>query len=68
VLDCAACPAHNLIEGTIPSALGNLTRLKKLALNSNLIHGTIPDRLGSLQSLVDLNLGGMQGAVSGVNL
>lgn len=54
--------ANNLIQGTMPNALRNLTGLRKLALNSNLMHGTVPDWLGELQSLVTLNLAGLQGA------
>ncbi|GAY63484.1 hypothetical protein CUMW_225970 [Citrus unshiu] len=41
----------NNLSGHIPSALGNLIKLKSLDLYSNLFNGTIPDTLANLKQL-----------------
>lgn len=50
--------ANNQIQGTLPSALRNLTGLRKLALNSNLMQATVSEWLGELQSLLLDKAGG----------
>ncbi|CAK9264221.1 unnamed protein product [Sphagnum jensenii] len=45
------------INGTLPSAIGNLTRLVELTLTDNPgLSGNIPPELGNLENLVILNL------------
>ena len=46
----------NNLNGSIPSALGNLTRLFYLALNDNALSGAIPAALGNLILLEQLDL------------
>ena len=48
-------PANNL-TGSIPSELGALSGLTKLALHQNHLTGSIPSELGRLASLQNLNL------------
>ena len=50
----------NLLRGTIPSALGNLTALRGLSLYGNELSGTIPSALGNLTALEWLWLNGSQ--------
>lgn len=45
------------LSGTIPSAIGNLTRLKYLNLGGNGLNGNIPPSVGNLVNLTFLNLG-----------
>ncbi|KAF8019905.1 hypothetical protein BT93_G0561 [Corymbia citriodora subsp. variegata] len=49
---------NNYIQGSIPSALGNLFNLSILYLQNNFLTGRIPDSIGALYSLQELNLGG----------
>ncbi|KAF8019904.1 hypothetical protein BT93_G0560 [Corymbia citriodora subsp. variegata] len=49
--------SKNQIQGTIPSALGNLFNLSLLNLDSNFLTGQIPDSIGALYSLQRLSLG-----------
>jgi len=46
----------NMLVGTIPSSISNLTNLQFLALNNNQLTGSIPTQLGSLTSLQSLIL------------
>ena len=47
---------NNKLTGTMPTELGNLTRLKELRLERNDLSGTIPAELGELTKLEDLAL------------
>ncbi|KAK9664444.1 hypothetical protein RND81_14G042500 [Saponaria officinalis] len=47
----------NLIEGSIPNSIGNLSKvLSKLYMGSNHIHGTIPSTISQLTGLTLLNM------------
>ena len=46
----------NLLTGTIPAELGNLTSLNYLSLGANSLSGSIPKELGSLANLTTLSL------------
>jgi Leucine-rich repeat (LRR) protein len=46
----------NNLKGTLPSELGNLSRLFLLQLNNNDITGTIPSSLGNLRQLTRLEI------------
>ena len=48
----------NGLGGTIPPALGQLTRLQRLDLGGNQLTGVIPPELGKLTLLQELELGG----------
>jgi len=50
----------NQLSGSMPSNLGNLTKLQRLNLYNNQLVGTIPTELGSLSSLQFLILGNNQ--------
>ena len=43
--------SENELRGTIPTELGNLTRLEALSLAENRLRGTIPPELGNLTRL-----------------
>ena len=45
------------LDGSIPSKLGDLTKLKRLNLEQNRLTGSIPGELGDLANLTRLNLG-----------
>jgi len=47
---------NQVLEGTIPSALGDATNLQQMRLNNNALEGTVPETLGALQSLQALDL------------
>jgi hypothetical protein len=47
---------RNLLEGSIPEALGRRTRLSYLDLGMNHLQGELPSEIGSLQSIVFLRL------------
>jgi len=47
---------YNQLTGSIPTQLGNLTRLTVLALQSNRLTGAIPASLGGLPLLARLDL------------
>ena len=51
---------YNQLTGTLPRELGNLNRLRVLALWANQLHGPIPAELGNLSELVSLELWGNQ--------
>ncbi|KAL0415413.1 UNVERIFIED_CONTAM: putative LRR receptor-like serine/threonine-protein kinase [Sesamum latifolium] len=46
----------NLIHGTIPSGIGDLTKLSVLSLESNLFSGSIPSSIGGLTKLQKIYL------------
>ncbi|KAF8041063.1 hypothetical protein BT93_B3092 [Corymbia citriodora subsp. variegata] len=48
--------SDNHIQGSIPSALGNLFKLSFLNLQNNSLTGRIPDSIGALYSLQELGL------------
>ncbi|CAH8383531.1 unnamed protein product [Eruca vesicaria subsp. sativa] len=48
--------SHNLIKGSIPTSITQLSNLKSLNLSSNSISGEIPDSIGDLISLKNLSL------------
>ncbi|KAL7538893.1 hypothetical protein ACHAWF_006241 [Thalassiosira exigua] len=48
----------NVVAGSIPPGLGELTRLKELSLANNLLEGSIPHSVGSLGGLKSLDLSG----------
>ncbi|XP_056159316.1 putative receptor-like protein kinase At3g47110 isoform X6 [Syzygium oleosum] len=50
--------SNNLIQGTIPSYLGNLFNLSTLSLSYNLLTDRIPDSIGAVHSLQELFLAG----------
>lgn len=58
--------ARNLISGTIPDSLRNLTMLKRLSLDGNPMHGYLPNWLGELTELRALTLGAMTRKVRGL--
>lgn len=47
----------NSITGTIPTALGSLTKLTRLALHDNAMVGGIPTQVGNLAALTSLEVG-----------
>ena len=49
--------SSNLLRGSLPADLGQLTNLKNLNLSNNRLNGTIPSELGDLAHLEDLDLG-----------
>ena len=48
--------AENDLAGTLPAALGRLTRLRRLDLGGNRLGGSIPAELGDLVDLEELSL------------
>jgi Leucine Rich Repeat (LRR) protein len=50
----------NLLSGSIPSVLGNLTNLQSLQMYFNRLTGPIPPELGSLTNLTSLDLSNNQ--------
>eukprot|EP00658_Telonema_sp_P-2_P074835 TRINITY_DN6413_c0_g1_i1.p1 TRINITY_DN6413_c0_g1~~TRINITY_DN6413_c0_g1_i1.p1 ORF type:complete len:138 (+),score=20.24 TRINITY_DN6413_c0_g1_i1:313-726(+) len=46
----------NRFSGTIPSSLGRLDKLRRLALHENRLSGSIPAELSELTSMTDLYL------------
>ena len=48
---------HNLLTGTMPSAVGNCSKLEMLSLHTNTLSGSLPPSLGQLQNLQYLWLG-----------
>ena len=55
----------NNLQGTLPSAIGNLTSLEGLLLGNNQLSGAIPAEIGNLTSLEGLGLHGnsLSGAI-----
>ena len=49
-------PSGTKLNGTIPTALGNLSALESLSLEGNQLTGSIPPELGQLSKLTYLNL------------
>jgi Leucine-rich repeat (LRR) protein len=43
---------NNHLHGSIPSVVGNLTRLRELNFFGNQLTGTVPDSLSNLTQLV----------------
>jgi len=61
--------ATNILEGTLPSQIGELTNLVQLDLNSNYLSGTVPNEFVSLSNLVALDLSGnfdLSGSLDGL--
>jgi Leucine-rich repeat (LRR) protein len=54
---------RNKFDGTVSTAIGDLTQLETLFLNENELTGTIPAALTKLVNLVDLDLG--QNSIAG---
>lgn len=50
--------SRNLLEGRLPSEMGEMSNLQTVNLCSNVLTGTIPSSLGSLEALESLQLGG----------
>ena len=48
----------NMLMGTLPPELGQLTELRTLYLPKNYLSGPVPPELGRLANLVELHLGG----------
>lgn len=48
--------SNNLLSGTLPSSLSNLSSLQILLLNGNQFSGTIPPSIGELNQLLKLDL------------
>gem|GEM_PF-5021926 len=48
----------NLLYGTVPEALGDLSKLAWLDLSRNRLYGTVPEALGDLSKLTHLYLAG----------
>jgi hypothetical protein len=48
--------SDNLLTGTIPASLGNLTRLSQISLSTNLFTGTIPASFSQISILVVLDV------------
>lgn len=48
--------SSNLLNGTIPSTLGNLSNLHSLDLSHNMLSGQIPPALGDLKNLTHFNV------------
>ena len=44
------------LSGTIPSELGNMTKVKRIILNGNILTGSIPSSIGLLPDLIELDL------------
>ena len=55
-LDRNSSPGRPTLTGTIPAALGGLSKLQGLTLTRHELTGTIPAELGSLSELTDLQL------------
>jgi hypothetical protein len=47
----------NMLSGTLPSSIGNLTELRILNLRGNSFYGPIPDEWKDLKELESINLG-----------
>lgn len=47
---------NNLLKGTIPVELGNLSHITRIDLDSNQLSGSIPTELGNLPNLTHLKL------------
>ncbi len=53
--------SNNKLKGTLPTSLGNLTKLRELSIRTNPdLMGSIPATIGNLVELQDLNLRGNQ--------
>ena len=48
----------NMLTGSIPTEIRDLTSLEALDLEDNSLSGAIPTELGSLSNLTDLDLSG----------
>jgi len=49
--------ATNKLDGTIPTTIGNLSRLKELSIMENHLSGGLPSELGQLTQLESLGIG-----------
>jgi Leucine-rich repeat (LRR) protein len=47
---------NNVLEGSIPTEFGNLTKLVELDLDNNNLNGTIPTEFGLLIDLRELDM------------
>ena len=52
---------NNNLNGSIPSSMGNLSKLKSLSLHDNRLSGSVPSSMGNLSSLTGLSLKGNAG-------
>jgi hypothetical protein len=65
-LEVLSLPRRRFLRGTLPSELGELTKLQSLDLQGcELLSGTIPSELGNLSSLTFLDMSGcsLRGAI-----
>lgn len=56
--DLKSLNVHSYIDGAIPRAVGQLTKLERLELKEGNLTGTIPPEIGNITSLKELNLQG----------
>eukprot|EP01083_Nonionella_stella_P263938 895961_1 len=47
---------HNNLAGTLPSEIGDFSKLTSLILSNNAIHGPIPSEIGNLHKIVHIDM------------